>query len=190
VGKKAAKKKVTKKKVVKKKPVKKKVTKKKVVKKKPIKKKVTKKKVVKKKPVKKKVTKKKVVKKSTTRNITSKKSVKPTLAKKIKSESPKPVGPLTTALAETQPLPPEPVGRIDHYYSHLAVAVVSLIQGGLQVGDHIKIMGHTTDFEQTVDSMEVDHQPVQWAQPGQIFGLKLKEHARENDLVYRLPSGT
>jgi len=68
--------------------------------------------------------------------------------------------------------------------------VISLIQGGLQVGDHIKISGHTTNFEQRVDSMEVDHQPVQWAQPGQIFGLKVKEHAREHDIVYRFPSGT
>ena len=179
-------KKVAKKKVVKK-PSKKVATKKKVVKKKPVKKtskkKVTKKKVAKKKPVK-----KTVVKKAPAGGKTSKKSTKSILPKKIKSVAPKPIGPVTVALADEQPLPSDPVGKVDHYYSYLGVAVISLTQGGLQVGDYIKISGKTTNFEQRVDSMEVDHQSVQWAQTGQIFGLKVKEHAREHDIVYRFPS--
>lgn len=82
------------------------------------------------------------------------------------------------------------MGRVTHYYSHLGVAVILLDQGGLQVGDRVQIKGNTTDFEQTIGSMEIDHQSVQWAQPGQTFGLKVVDHAREHDTLYRLPSGT
>ena len=192
VEKKVAKKKATKKKVAKKPSAKKKPIKKTQARKKPAKKsKVTRKKTKKvaskpkkKTPKGKKLTTRKPVKK------TAKKPAKLTPKKKVKSVTPKQIEPVTTTIAETQPMPAEPVGKIEHYYSYLGVAVVSLIQGGLQIGDHIKISGHTTNFEQRVDSMEVDHQPVQWAQPGQIFGLKVKDHARENDIVYRLPSGT
>ncbi|MBI3597662.1 MAG: hypothetical protein HY203_10975 [Nitrospirae bacterium] len=78
------------------------------------------------------------------------------------------------------------VGVVTHYYSHLSVAVVKLDQGALQVGDTIHIKGHTTDFQQRVESMQVEHQSIQSAQVGEEFGLKVTEHVREHDLVYKV----
>jgi putative protease len=78
------------------------------------------------------------------------------------------------------------VGTVTHYYSDLMVSVVQLNQGGLRVGERIHIKGHTTDFEQTVDSMEIEHQRVEQAAPGQIIGLKVIDHAREHDQVRKI----
>ncbi len=73
-----------------------------------------------------------------------------------------------------------------HYYSHLSVAVVRLESGNLHVGDTIHVTGHTTDFRQRVESLEVEHQSVPEVSAGQDFGLKVIEHAREHDIVYKV----
>ena len=73
-----------------------------------------------------------------------------------------------------------------HYFSHLAVAVVKLEAATLRVGDTIHIRGHTTDFKQRVDSLEVNHAPVQEVGPKDDFGLKVREHVREHDVVYKV----
>ncbi|WP_372523387.1 hypothetical protein [Sulfuricaulis sp.] len=87
-------------------------------------------------------------------------------------------------------IPPgtEPIGIVTHYYSHLSVAIVQLETGNLRVGDVIHIKGHTSDFSQPVESMEIDHVHVSEARPGQSFGLRVKEHAREHDVVYKAKS--
>jgi putative protease len=77
------------------------------------------------------------------------------------------------------------IGVVAHYFSHLSVAIVQLETGNLRVGDVIHIKGHTSDFTQRVESMEVDHVHVNEARPGQTFGLRVKEHAREHDVVYK-----
>jgi translation elongation factor EF-Tu-like GTPase len=79
----------------------------------------------------------------------------------------------------------ERVGIVTHYYNHLSVAIVRLDTGSLRVGDTIHIKGHTSDFSQPVDSLEIDHVHVDEVRPGQSFGLRVKEHAREHDLVYK-----
>jgi putative protease len=81
----------------------------------------------------------------------------------------------------------QPIGKVVHYYTDLSVAIVELTQGALRVGDTIHIKGHTTDFKQSVESMEIEHQRVMEGMPGQSFGLKVREHARENDMVYKVP---
>jgi putative protease len=87
-------------------------------------------------------------------------------------------------------IPPgtERIGIVTHYYSHLSVAIVQLETGNLRVGDVIHIKGHTSDFSQPVESMEIDHVHVSEARPGQSFGLRVKEHAREHDGVYKAKS--
>ena len=87
-------------------------------------------------------------------------------------------------------IPPgtERIGIVTHYYSHLTVAIVQLEAGNLRVGDVIHIKGHTSDFSQPVESMEIDHVHVSEARPGQSFGLRVKEHAREHDVVYKTKS--
>jgi hypothetical protein len=76
------------------------------------------------------------------------------------------------------------VGHITHFFSKIGVAVVELT-ASLAVGDRILIKGPTTDFEQVVDSMQVEHQAIPKAEAGQAIGLKLAEQARERDVVYK-----
>lgn len=88
---------------------------------------------------------------------------------------------------EAQTLPGEPIGVVTHYFSHLSVAVLRLDQGAtLRVGDRIHIRGHTTDFGQRVDSLQVEHQSVMEVGPADDFGIKVIDHAREHDIVYRV----
>jgi putative protease len=94
---------------------------------------------------------------------------------------PKPAAPVT-------PPGTERIGIVTHYYSHLTVAIVQLETGSLRVGDFIHIKGHTSDFSQPVESMEIDHVHVNESRPGQSFGLRVKEHAREHDVVYKAKS--
>jgi putative protease len=86
------------------------------------------------------------------------------------------------------PPPGERIGVVTHYFSHLSVAVVKLEAATLRVGDTIHIRGHTTDFKQRVDSLQVNHASVPEAGPNDDFGLKVREHARENDVVYKVKS--
>ncbi len=80
------------------------------------------------------------------------------------------------------------VGMVTHYYSHLSVAIVQLETGSIRAGDVIHIKGHTSDFTQPVESMEIDHVHVDEVHPGQSFGLRVKQHAREHDIVYKATS--
>jgi len=82
--------------------------------------------------------------------------------------------------------PGERIGRVTHYFSHLSVAVVKLESGRLRVGDTIHVRGHTTDFAQRVDSLQVEHASVPEVGPNDDFGIKVREHARENDVVYKV----
>jgi putative protease len=80
--------------------------------------------------------------------------------------------------------PANAIGTVTHYFSHLSVAAVSLTDT-LRVGDQIHIQGHTTDLTHTVDSMEVDHEQVNEAGPGDDVALKVPDHVREHDSIYR-----
>ncbi|MBS7641168.1 MAG: translation elongation factor-like protein [Candidatus Bathyarchaeia archaeon] len=77
------------------------------------------------------------------------------------------------------------VGRVTHYYTKIGVAVVSLTDT-LSVGDRIIIKGTTTNFEQTVESMQIEHKNVSVAHSGQSIGLKVNQRVREGDKVYKV----
>jgi hypothetical protein len=77
------------------------------------------------------------------------------------------------------------IGRVTHYYSHLSVAVLQL-SNSLKLGDKIHVLGHTTDFVQTVTSMEIDHRWVIQVNPGDNVALKIIEPVRVHDVVYRV----
>ncbi|HKQ30830.1 MAG TPA: hypothetical protein VJS66_06055 [Burkholderiales bacterium] len=77
------------------------------------------------------------------------------------------------------------IGVVTHYYNHLSVAIIKLETGTLRTGDTIHIKGHTSDFRQSVGSLEVDHVHVDQVQAGESFGLRVSEHAREHDVVYK-----
>jgi len=80
--------------------------------------------------------------------------------------------------------PGDAIGKVTHYFSHLAVAAVTLT-APLAVGERIHIRGHTTDQEQTVESMQVDHHQVAAAAPGDDVALKVDGHVRDHDLIFR-----
>jgi putative protease len=76
------------------------------------------------------------------------------------------------------------IGQVTHFFSKINVAVIELTLP-LSVGDRILIKGPMTDFDQTVDSMQIDRQQIQRAQGGQSVGLKLVQQAKEKDVVYK-----
>ena len=80
--------------------------------------------------------------------------------------------------------PEDSIGIVSHYFSNLSVAAVSLT-APLQVGETIHVRGHTTDFVQTVDSMEVEHARVSRAGPGDDVAMKVVDHVCEHDWLYR-----
>lgn len=78
------------------------------------------------------------------------------------------------------------IGRVTHYFGHIHVAAIEITQQALSVGDTIHIKGHTSDFVQHVDSMQLDGKNVPRATVGQNVGVKVSDHAREHDVVYRV----
>ena len=79
----------------------------------------------------------------------------------------------------------EEVGKVVNYFSQIEVAAIKLTTT-LAVGDTIKIVGHTTDFEQEIVSMQVENEAVQVAGAGQDVGIKFDERARKGDKVYKV----
>lgn len=76
------------------------------------------------------------------------------------------------------------VGKITHYFTDIGVAVVELSRV-LKVGDEIHIKGATSDFTQKVKSMQIEHEKVEKAKKGQSIGMKVEEHVREHDTVFK-----
>lgn len=77
------------------------------------------------------------------------------------------------------------VGKVTHYFTKIGVAVIEVTEGSIKVGDEIHIKGHTSDFRQKVSSMQIEHDKVEIAEPGQSIGVKVEQPVRANDLVYR-----
>jgi translation elongation factor EF-Tu-like GTPase len=83
------------------------------------------------------------------------------------------------------------VGTVTHYFASPNVAVIHVDQGALTVGDHVHFIGHTTDFDETVGSIELDHRKIDHADSGQEVGVRVDGRVRPHDLVYKVvPEGT
>jgi len=80
----------------------------------------------------------------------------------------------------------ELVGKITHYFGKIEVGIVEITKGSLAVGDTIHIKGGSSDFEQSVDSMQIEHEQVEKAKKGDVIGLKVKDKVREGDEVYKI----
>lgn len=80
---------------------------------------------------------------------------------------------------------PKPAGEITHFFPKISVAVVK-VKSELNVGDKIKIEGHGNSFEQTIDSMQVEHEPIKTAKKGKEIGMKVVQPVKEGDLVFKL----
>lgn len=113
--------------------------------------------------------KKKALKKKSSLKISKKKTVrvkKPLVAKKPKEKG-------------------VVVGKVTHYFPHVQAAVTKL-KAPLTVGDTIKVKGHTTDFTQTVTSMQIDHVVVNSAKKGDEIGFQVISMARQHDIIYKV----
>ncbi len=78
------------------------------------------------------------------------------------------------------------IGRITHYFGKAQVAAIELTDGELAIGDTIHVKGHTSDFTQTIDSMQIDRVDVPKAEKGQAVGIRVGEHARVGDEVFKV----
>ncbi len=80
----------------------------------------------------------------------------------------------------------EKVGEVIKFFSKAGVAAIKVMEGTLKVGDRIRIKGHTTDFEDQIQSMQVENQPVETAAAGDLIGIKVKDRVREKDAVFKV----
>jgi putative protease len=78
------------------------------------------------------------------------------------------------------------IGVVTHYFGKIGVAALKITNGELRVGDTIHVKGHTSDFTQTVDSMQVEHESVEVARTGDEVGMKTAEYVREHDAVFKV----
>ncbi len=78
----------------------------------------------------------------------------------------------------------EEIGMVDHYYNHAHIAGIYVKNGKLKLGDHIHIRGHTTDLEETIGSMQIEHADVREAARGAHVGVPVHEKVRLHDRVY------
>ena len=83
-------------------------------------------------------------------------------------------------------MPEQQVAVIVKFFAKPSVAALQVTDGSIKKGDTLRYKGHTTDFTEVVNSMEVDNQPVEEAKVGDLIGVKVKERVRENDKVYKV----
>ncbi len=77
------------------------------------------------------------------------------------------------------------IGVVADFFARPVVAAIELT-APLKVGDRIHIKGHTTDLEQTVDSLQVNNAAVAEAKAGDGVGVKLTARVRKGDSVYKI----
>lgn len=86
--------------------------------------------------------------------------------------------------------PEEPEGElvatVTHYFSKPRVAVLKVGKGKVAVGDTIAFRGHTTNFKQKIESLEIDHHKVNEAMRGKQVGLLVRARVRPHDQVFKL----
>src|SRR5438046_2773351 len=77
-------------------------------------------------------------------------------------------------------------GEVFRFFGYIGVAAIKLTDGSLAVGDTVQIQGPTTNLEQPVDSLQIEHGAVSNAALGQEVGMKVRDRVREKDFVYKL----
>jgi len=82
-------------------------------------------------------------------------------------------------------MPENRVGKVTHYFDRISVAVLGLTDK-LRVGDTVHFLGHSTDFKQEINSLQIEHQNVDEAKPGQDVALKVNQKVHPNDAVFKV----
>ncbi|OGX31298.1 MAG: hypothetical protein A2787_06430 [Omnitrophica WOR_2 bacterium RIFCSPHIGHO2_01_FULL_48_9] len=78
------------------------------------------------------------------------------------------------------------LGEVTHFFSKIVVCVVKVTHGQIKVGERIRVKGNTTDFQQTIRSLQIESVDVKAARKGQLIGLKVDREARVGDKVYKI----
>ena len=78
------------------------------------------------------------------------------------------------------------VGKVADYFAHIGVVAIEVTAVGIKVGDTLHFQGHTTDFTQKIESMQIEHESVEEAKPGANVGIKVKERVRSHDHVLKV----
>ena len=65
------------------------------------------------------------------------------------------------------------LGKVTHYFTKIGVAIIEITDGNVKVGDELHFKGHTSDFKQKVSSLQIEHENVEIAEPGQSIGMKV-----------------
>jgi translation elongation factor EF-1alpha len=77
------------------------------------------------------------------------------------------------------------IGEVTHFYNRIGVAVLDLT-GSLQLGDQVHFLGRSTDFQQKVESMQIEHEDISEAGAGQEIALKVERRVRRHDRVFKI----
>lgn len=83
-------------------------------------------------------------------------------------------------------MPEEQIGVVTHFFGGPSVAVVKIERGEIRIGDTLRFLGHTTDFTETVRSMEIEHERVEHATAGQEVAIQVKARVRHHDRVLKV----
>jgi putative protease len=78
------------------------------------------------------------------------------------------------------------IGKVTDYFAKIGVAALEIENEELHVGDTIHFLGRTTDFVQKINSMQIEHQSVDSAKPGEGVGIKVKDRVRHGDEIYKV----
>ncbi len=80
----------------------------------------------------------------------------------------------------------EKVGKVQKFFAKPGVAAIEVTDGILRIGDRLHFKGHTTDFEDTITSMQIEREVIEEAKSGDLIGIKVKDRVRESDTVYKI----
>ncbi|MBW1860181.1 MAG: translation elongation factor-like protein [Deltaproteobacteria bacterium] len=80
----------------------------------------------------------------------------------------------------------EKVGKVQKFFAKPGVAAIEVTDGILRIGDRLHFKGHTTDFEDTITSMQIEREAIEEAKSGDLIGIKVKDRVRESDTVYKI----
>lgn len=76
-------------------------------------------------------------------------------------------------------------GVVIHYYDKIQVAVIKLA-AKLKIDDKIKIVNRGNEFEQVVESLQINHQNVDEATKGSEVALKVVQPVKKGAELYIL----
>ena len=82
-------------------------------------------------------------------------------------------------------MPEEVIGKVVGYFAKIGVAAIEM-EGEMKIGDTVHFKGHTTDFTQTVESMQIENEPKEEVKAGDSVGMKVQDRVRSHDVIYRV----